>query len=72
MRCKLFDDPVLDLGDGYIGLIKPIAEMSGAMPQMVKAALPISTGDEMIEIRLKQRPQHARVESPSLLRHYKR
>ena len=72
MSCKPIDDAVVDVGDGDVRLIEPIAEMPGAMPQVVNGARLISTGDEMIDIRLNQRLQRARVDSPPLLRHCKR
>jgi hypothetical protein len=72
MFCKPFDDAVVDVRDFDIRLIEPIAEMPSAMPQVVNRARLISTGDEMIDIRLNQRLQRARVDSPALLRHCRR
>ena len=72
MLCKPFDDAVVDVRDGDIRQIEPIAEVPGAMPQVVNRARLISTGDEMIDIRLNQRLQRARVNSPVLLRLCKR
>jgi len=70
--CKPIDDTVVDVRDGDIRLIEPIAEMPGAKPQVVNRAPLISTGDEMIDIGLNQRLQCARVNSPVLPRPCKR
>jgi hypothetical protein len=70
--CKPIDDTVVDVRDGDIRLIEPIAEMPGATPQVVNRGPLISTGDEMIDIRLNQRLQCARVNSPVLLHLCKR
>jgi hypothetical protein len=72
MPCKPIDDSVVDLRDADIRLIEPITKMPGAMPQMMNRARLISTGDEMVDIRLNQWLQRARVESPPLLRHCER
>ena len=69
MPCKPIDDAVVDVCDADIRLIEPIAKMPGAMPQVMNRARLISTGDEMIDIRLNQWLQRARVEGPPLLRH---
>ena len=69
MRCKLFDHAVIDLGDGDICLIEPVAEMPNDIPEMAKRALPIALRDEVIEIRVNQRPQRAGIEGPPLRLH---
>ena len=70
MRSKLFDYAVIDLGDGNIGLIEPVAEMPGHMPEIAERALPIALRDEMIEIRFNQRPQRAGIEGTPLSVHH--
>ena len=70
MRCKRFEHAVIDLGDGDIGLIEPVAEMPNDIPEMVKRALPIALRDEVIEIRFNQRPQRAGIEGPPLRLHH--
>ena len=69
MPGKLIDDAVVDVGDGDVRLIEPIAEMPGALLQAVNGGRRIPTGDEMIDKRLNQRLQRTRVDSPPLLRH---
>jgi hypothetical protein len=69
MRCKPIEDTVVDVGDGDVRPIEPITEMPGAFLQAVNGGSPITTGDEMIRIRLNQWLQRARVDSPPLPRH---
>ncbi len=70
MRCKLFEHAVIDLGDGDIGLIEPVAEMPDDIPEMAKRALPIALRDEVSAIRFNQRPQRAGIEGPALRLHH--
>jgi hypothetical protein len=72
MPCEPVDDAVVDVRDGDIRLIEPIAEMPGAMPQVMNRARLISTGDKMIDVRLNQWLQRAWVDGPPLLRHWER
>ncbi len=72
MPSKPIDDAVVDVRDGDIRLIEPIAEMPGAISQVMNRARLIPTADEMIDIGLNQWLQRAGVEGPPLLRHWER
>jgi hypothetical protein len=52
MTCKPIDDALVDMGDGDVRLIEPIAEMPDASFQRVNGRSPIPKDDQMIDIRL--------------------